>query len=304
MAPKKEAKPAAAAPKKDTTAPAKAQAPKKTAGKKIKIDKKVLAKKVAETQKPQKAAKASSAAKQVTPKNAVHLFTAKPRNFGIGGAIRSKRDLTRYVKWPKYVRLQRQRRILHQRLKVPPAINQFTNTVEKNHATNLFKLMDKYKPEDKAAKKERLLKIAESKTKGEKVEAPKKPFNIKQGINHVTSLVEQKKASLVVIAHDVDPIELVVWLPTLCRKKGIPYCIVKGKSRLGQVVGKKTSTALAFTQVRPEDKQELTNIVNAVKLNDKYDDLRKVWGGGKLGSKSLANVSLKQKAVAKERIRA
>lgn len=50
---------------------------------------------------------------------------------------------------------------------------------------------------------------------------------------YLTSL--QNKAQLVVIAHDVDPIELVVWLPALCRKMEIPYCIVKGKSRLGSV---------------------------------------------------------------------
>lgn len=51
-----------------------------------------------------------------------------------------------------------------------------------------------------------------------------------------TSLVYlQNKAQLVVIAHDVDPIELVVWLPALCRKMEIPYCIVKGKARLGAV---------------------------------------------------------------------
>lgn len=46
----------------------------------------------------------------------------------------------------------------------------------------------------------------------------------------------QNKAQLVVIAHDVDPIELVVRLPALCRKMEIPYCIVKGKSRLGAVI--------------------------------------------------------------------
>lgn len=45
----------------------------------------------------------------------------------------------------------------------------------------------------------------------------------------------QNKAQLVVIAHDVDPIELVVWLPALCRKMEIPYAIVKGKARLGAV---------------------------------------------------------------------
>jgi hypothetical protein len=37
--------------------------------------------------------------------------------------------------------------------------------------------------------------------------------------------VENKKAQLVVIAHDVDPIELVVFLPALCRKMGVLYFI-------------------------------------------------------------------------------
>lgn len=52
---------------------------------------------------------------------------------------------------------------------------------------------------------------------------------IKFGLKHVTTLIEEQKASLVVIAHDVNPIELVVWLPALCRKMGIPYCIMKGR---------------------------------------------------------------------------
>lgn len=55
----------------------------------------------------------------------------------------------------------------------------------------------------------------------------KKPLVVKFGLNHVTTLVESGKAQLVVIAHDVDPIELVVWLPALCKKMGVPYCIVK-----------------------------------------------------------------------------
>lgn len=59
----------------------------------------------------------------------------------------------RFVKWPKYVRIQRQRRILNQRLKVPPALNRFTKTLDKNAAFTLFKMLLKYRPEDKAAKK-------------------------------------------------------------------------------------------------------------------------------------------------------
>lgn len=60
------------------------------------------------------------------------LFEKRPKQFGIGGALPPKRDLHRFVKWPKVVRIQRQRRILKQRLKVPPALNQFTKTLDKN----------------------------------------------------------------------------------------------------------------------------------------------------------------------------
>jgi hypothetical protein len=38
----------------------------------------------------------------------------------------------------------------------------------------------------------------------------------------VTTLVENKKAQLVVIAHDVDPIELMVFLPALFKRWGYP----------------------------------------------------------------------------------
>ena len=37
---------------------------------------------------------------------------------------------------------------------------------------------------------------------------PKRPNTIRAGTNTVTQLVEKKKAQLVVIAHDVDPIEV------------------------------------------------------------------------------------------------
>lgn len=60
------------------------------------------------------------------------LFEKNARNFRIGGDIQPKRDLTRFVKWPKYIRIQRQKRILFTRLKVPPVINQFSKTIDKN----------------------------------------------------------------------------------------------------------------------------------------------------------------------------
>jgi large subunit ribosomal protein L7Ae len=50
---------------------------------------------------------------------------------------------------------------------VPPALNRFTRTLDKNMAETLFKLLLKYRPEDKAAKKERLLKAAQAREAGE-----------------------------------------------------------------------------------------------------------------------------------------
>lgn len=168
------------------------------------------------------------------------LIERRPRNFGIGQDVQPKRNLSRFVKWPEYVRLQRQKKILNLRLKVPPAIAQFQNTLDRNTGAQTFKLLNKYRPETKAEKKERLHAEATAVAEGKKKEdVSKKPYHVKYGLNHVVGLVENKKASLVLIAHDVDPIELVVFLPALCRKMGVPYAIVKGKARLGTVVHKK-----------------------------------------------------------------
>jgi len=81
------------------------------------------------------------------------LYEKRAKNFGIGQDIQPKRDLTRFVKWPQYIRVQRQRSILLKRLKVPPPINQFTQTLDKQNSTQLFKLLEKYRPETRAEKK-------------------------------------------------------------------------------------------------------------------------------------------------------
>ena len=92
-----------------------------------------------------------------------------------GQDVRPQTDMTRFVKWPEYVRLQRQKVILNQRLKVPPAIAQFSHTLDKNTATQLFKLLNKYRPETKQEKKARLEAVA-------KVTAEEKDAQAKVGI--------------------------------------------------------------------------------------------------------------------------
>eukprot|EP00527_Entomoneis_sp_CCMP2396_P005714 CAMPEP_0198148300 /NCGR_PEP_ID=MMETSP1443-20131203/40865_1 /TAXON_ID=186043 /ORGANISM="Entomoneis sp., Strain CCMP2396" /LENGTH=266 /DNA_ID=CAMNT_0043812955 /DNA_START=44 /DNA_END=844 /DNA_ORIENTATION=- len=229
------------------------------------------------------------------------LFPSRPRNFQIGGDIRiAGRDLSRFVKWPRYVRLQRQRAVLYQRLKVPPSINQFTKTLNKNEASTVFTLMNKYRCPTKAAKKQRIKEAAAAAAEGK--EAPAKaPHMLKFGLKHITTLVEEKKATLVLIANDVDPIELVLWLPALCRKMKVPYMIVKDKARLGALCSMKTAAALAITTVAKEDESQLELLQNLAKekFNDNPDHIRK-WGGGIMGLKTQAKLDKRAKALAAE----
>ncbi|OTA90122.1 hypothetical protein M434DRAFT_23085 [Hypoxylon sp. CO27-5] len=240
----------------------------------------------------------SKAGSKKAPKNP--LIEKRPRNFGIGQDIQPKRNLSRMVKWPEYVRLQRQRKIINMRLKVPPAISQFQHVLDRNTAAQAFKLLNKYRPESKAEKKERLVKEATAIKEGKKKEdVSKKPYAVKYGLNHVVGLIENKKASLVLIPNDVDPIELVIFLPALCRKMGVPYAIIKGKARLGTVVHKKTAAVLAITEVRSEDKNELSKLVSAIK--DGYlansENARRQWGGGIMGAKANKRIEKKKKAL-------
>jgi len=231
-----------------------------------------------------------------------HLFSKSARSFGIGRAIPPKRDLSRYVLWPKYIRLQRQRAILKKRLKVPPSINQFSRALDKNTASNLFRLLSSYRPESHDEKKKRLQNEAKDQANKKETNTKQiKPLFVKYGLNHITHLIETKKTKLVVIAHDVEPIELVVWLPALCRKMGIPYVIVKGKSRLGHLVYKKTATALAITEVRKEDAPKLEQLLEKAKTqyNDNATD-RKKWGGGVMGIKAQHVQRARQRAIQKE----
>merc|ERR1711941_7352 len=86
-------------------------------------------------------------------------------------------------------------------------------------------------------------------------------------------------------------------LPALCRKMDVPYCIVKGKSRLGQLVGRKQCTSVAFTDVKAEHKADLAKLIETVRTNynARADTIRKSWGGGLIGAKSQAKLNKRMK---------
>jgi large subunit ribosomal protein L7Ae len=165
-------------------------------------------------------------------------------------------------------------------------------------ATTLFKLLAKYRPEDKKEKKERLTQEAKNQV-ANKETTKTKPNIVKFGINQITSLVESRKAELVVIAHDVDPLELVLWLPTLCRKMQVPFCIVKGKARLGALCRQKTCTAVALTKVDKQDERSLQQFINSVE--SMYEDPVRAWGAPSYGIKSVHKQKARQKAAEREK---
>ena len=57
-----------------------------------------------------------------------------------------------------------------------------------------------------------------------------------------------------------------------------------------------------FLKVESNDKLNLSKLVEAVKnnYNDRFDEIRRHWGGGLLGPKSSARIAKIEKAKAKE----
>jgi len=213
-------------------------------------------------------------------------------------------SLERVRKWPKYIRIQRQRKLLLQRLKCPAAVNVFSAAADKNLAKKLFGLCMRYRPEEAAAKKVRMKAAAEAMAAGKAVEVVKKP-TVKFGFNHVTDLIESKKARLVIIANDVDPLEVVLWMPTLCAHMDVPFAIVKGKARLGRIVRMKNATCLALTGVNQGDLQELNNLTKMCRteFNERLGELRKK-GPMQLGIRALhRNQAIEKAREAEERKR-
>ncbi|KAG0420288.1 60S ribosomal protein L7a [Dictyocoela roeselum] len=159
-------------------------------------------------------------------------------------------------------------------LKVPPAINQFRTFLNADLMAEVEELFGKYKPETRAEHKRRLKKEKEFGKVGPK------PNIVKSGSKHVTTLIEEGRAKLVLIACDVDPIEVVLFLPTLCKKMGVPYALVRSKHELGKLVNQKATTCVCLCNVNKEDKGRFENLIarcNSL-FADKYEIVMKEWG--------------------------
>mmetsp|Transcript_7723 Transcript_7723/g.11636 ORF Transcript_7723/g.11636 Transcript_7723/m.11636 type:complete len:261 (+) Transcript_7723:70-852(+) len=244
--------------------------------------------------------KAVSKASKAASGSGNPLMPSKPKNLRVGGDVQPTKDVSRFVRWPRYVRVQRQKKVLLSRLKVPGTLNEFRHPLDRAEAVPFFKLMAKYSPETKEAKAERLEGQAAAAAGGGTGAATSAPVVLKYGINHVTHLVEQQKAKLVVIACDVAPIEIVVWLPMLCRTMDVPYVIVNNKGRLGSLVNMKKAAAVALTDVKGEDQGALLKLAEAAKarFNDNVEIRKR--GGGIMGMKTQVKLAKRAAMLAAE----
>ncbi len=85
---------------------------------------------------------------------------------------------------------------------------------------------------------------------------------IRVGTNEVTKSSERAEAKLVVMAEDVDPVEILVHIPMLCEEKRIPYVYVGKKQRLGQSAGLSKSAA-SVAIVEPGEAKALLEEISA-----------------------------------------
>lgn len=94
----------------------------------------------------------------------------------------------------------------------------------------------------------------------EAVELARKTGKIRKGCNEVTKALEKGEAKLVIIAKDVQPPEITMHLPLLCKEKGAKCVEVDSKEQLGAAAGLPVGTAaIAITQ-EGEAKDIIKNI--------------------------------------------
>jgi len=98
----------------------------------------------------------------------------------------------------------------------------------------------------------------------EAVEVAKDTGRIKKGINETTKSIERGIARLVLVAEDVEPPEVIMYLPGLCDDKKAPYIFVKSKKDLGNAAGIERPTAAIAIIVEGKAKDLVTEIVDKI----------------------------------------
>lgn len=187
-----------------------------------------------------------------------------PRNKRSGGQRHTAEDSKR-EKAKLDATIAKKKRALENALKCPPAIHQFRQKMDAELKDKIEEIFMQYRPES-----------SEDRAKREEEGKEKKGLCVKSGIREVVKLIEKKKAKIVLIANDTDPIEVVLFLPSLCKKMGVSYAIFDTRKRLGAIVRRNSAVCLALTEVVPG----LEGLIKEVdeQFSDRYAETMKTWG--------------------------
>ena len=78
---------------------------------------------------------------------------------------------------------------------------------------------------------------------------------LKKGANEATKTLNRGICEFIIMAADVEPIEIVLHLPLLCEDKNVPYVFVPSKVALGRACG--VSRAVVAASVTTNEAREL-----------------------------------------------
>ncbi|WP_277553068.1 50S ribosomal protein L7Ae [Halobaculum limi] len=87
---------------------------------------------------------------------------------------------------------------------------------------------------------------------------------VKKGTNETTKAVERGNATLVYIAEDVEPEEIVMHLPELCEEKGISYVFIETQDDVGHAAGLEVGSAAAAVTEAGEAEEDIEDIAGKV----------------------------------------
>lgn len=99
----------------------------------------------------------------------------------------------------------------------------------------------------------------------EAVELARKTGKIKKGSNEVTKAVERGAAKLVLVAKDVNPPEIIMHFPPLCKEKNVPLMEVPSKEELGAAAGLSVPTGAIAIVVEGEAKELIKELTSKLK---------------------------------------
>ena len=92
------------------------------------------------------------------------------------------------------------------------------------------------------------------------VEIARTSGKIRKGANEATKAIEKGDAKLVVYAGDVNPKEVIMHLPLLCKEKNIPCIEISKKEDLGAAAGLPVSTAAVAVVKEGEAKSAIESL--------------------------------------------